>query len=234
MSYKVAFAEIMGEYHKSEGALCQDKTAYSIGERYACIALADGAGSRVYSEIGAKIATTAVCEYFNAFSDIEAFKEDDFLDFITEKMKASDCLYYDLACTLLFVFVKGNTALMGHIGDGYIFYTKDEYTEVISYPENGEEKNITYFVTDEDAAVHFRVQKMTINSNSTFLLTSDGGGDCLYSVIGNEPANAIRVFSDWLKSYDSQKVSRAIYNNLSEIGPTITLDDLSVIELFVE
>lgn len=231
MKYKVARAEIQGKIHKEQGTPCQDKTAYIIGNDFACVALADGAGSRAHSEIGAQITVNATCCYFKNLRDIESIDEKDFLRFIIDNLIGSNYSFYDLASTLLFVFIKNRKAIIGHLGDGMIFGTDKNNTEVLSYPENGEEKNITFFTTDNDAYNHLRVKYVDIPNNYTFLLTSDGGGDCLYSNKDKAPSNAVKIFSEWIQRNDEADVNQAIDYNLSNVGPKLTHDDISVIEL---
>ncbi len=233
MRSKIAFAEIRGTVHRLENVPCQDKTAFIKDDNYTCIALADGAGSRVHSHIGAKIAVDTICDYFKNNQSIEAFDKKELLDLIVKKLMDNSCSFYELSSTLIFVFISNDEAIIGHLGDGFAFGIFDNDIEVLSYPENGEEKNITYFTTDNNALDHLRTKRLKVEDAMGFLLTSDGGGDCLYSNSDNEPANAIKIFNGWLKENDEQLVCRALESNLIEIAPGLTHDDVSVIELYL-
>ena len=60
---------VRGASHERTGLVCQDSSAYKIGERYAIAVVADGHGSKKHfrSHIGSKAATEAVLEAIERF-----------------------------------------------------------------------------------------------------------------------------------------------------------------------
>jgi hypothetical protein len=234
MSYKISHLEIQGSSHVSEEIPCQDKTAYVTFDNCACIALADGAGSRRFSHFGAEIATKAICDYFIQNSNLERYDSEEIINLVKANLLNSEYNFDDLASTLLFVFIRKNTAVIGHLGDGVIFGVGD-HAEVISYPENGAQNNITYFTVDTNACEHFRIKKFDLSKyeNYTFLLTSDGGESFLYNKVDSTPAKAVSTFANWLKDGKPDDVDSALYNNLNAIVTQFTPDDVSLIQIFV-
>lgn len=230
--FKISHVEVQGSYHKANDTPCQDKTAYFKKNNCACIALADGAGSRRFSHFGAEIAVTTVCDYF---ADNEFFDEAEFCLEIKTALENSNYLFDDLASTLLFVVVKDNKAIIGHLGDGIIIGVSNGYAEVLSYPENGEKKNITYFTTEKNMNEHFRIRTMDISdfSDFTFILASDGGEALLYDSSTEKIANAATKIADWLSAGEEDEINEALFSNISSIANTNTFDDISIIELKV-
>ena len=60
MEFKISLARVTGSDHSLHKIPCQDKTAVFAGDDYTTAALADGAGSRPFSHVGAELATVAV------------------------------------------------------------------------------------------------------------------------------------------------------------------------------
>lgn len=60
---------VMGASHEAKGLVCQDSSAYQVGERYAVAVVADGHGSKKHfrSNIGSQAAVEAVLETIERF-----------------------------------------------------------------------------------------------------------------------------------------------------------------------
>lgn len=231
--YKISYVEKQGEYHKYYDIPCQDKVAYVKGDDFACVALADGAGSKRFSHIGAELTVKVICDYFTKNDTLNVEK---LFAQIEEKLRNCDYVFEDLASTLLFVYVNKDKAIIGHLGDGMIIDVINNYAEVLSYPENGENKNITYFTTDSNAKEKFVEKVMSLKDidNVTFLLTSDGGEALLYNSKTNTVANAVSIMADWLNTGDEEEINEALEINIEELSKIYTSDDVSIILLQVK
>ena len=230
MNYKIAKVALQGSGHRQNNIPCQDKTAGVKTEDFACAVLADGAGSRLYSDIGAQAAADAACVYLAGCQTFDDFDGSAFLSEITRTLNAVDYPFSELSSTLLLVAVRQNSVLLGHLGDGLIVGIHNGEAEVLSEAENGAQKNVTFFTTDADAEAHFRYRIMPLPSQDdyTFLLMSDGGADCLYNRAENSVAKAAIRFAEWLEDNSESEVEEAIAYNLSMIVDGLTPDDVSV------
>ena len=145
MEFKISLARVTGSDHSLHNIPCQDKTAVFAGDDYTTAALADGAGSRPYSHIGAELATVAVASKLNV-------RFEDFWEYephmvatgawveATNAMLNKPYSLYDQACTLLFVAIaEDGRYISGHIGDGVqILVEPNGEMRTFSPPENGE------------------------------------------------------------------------------------------------
>jgi len=186
--YNMSSASIIGRSHlKGENGHCQDyATHIKRGDVYA-IVLADGAGSYRFSKLGAKHISNYVLTYlskhFDKLYDYERLptlltnKIEEFLHRIA-LIKNIDM--NELSSTLLFVVIKDDRFLAGHIGDGVIGYKKKGELKVLSHPLNGDSANSTYFTTSISFENRLRIYKGNIKEIEAFLLMSDGLGDSLY------------------------------------------------------
>ncbi len=52
-----------GRVHRQKNIICQDKSKFIFDKDVYCLAVADGAGSRKYAEIGAEIAINRCIKY---------------------------------------------------------------------------------------------------------------------------------------------------------------------------
>ena len=66
----VTAARVRGKKHKHEGTNCDDWYAFEISDGMVFAAVSDGAGSKIFSRIGAKTACTSAVEYMkNSFAE---------------------------------------------------------------------------------------------------------------------------------------------------------------------
>ena len=190
MGWKYAGCTVQGNGHQRHGIPCQDKIVHLDFGAVHVAALADGAGSAVHSEDGARqvveVITGYLAEHFCALIEEEDAKKakEEILNMLLRELDAvardCGCKRADLASTLLAVAVREDAYLMLHIGDGVIGYVKDGKLRVASSPDNGEFSNETTFVTSPQALRHFRIFKGRLDGISGFVLMSDGSGESLY------------------------------------------------------
>ena len=181
-----------GKAHIERGLPCQDKTWSEEYGGVTAAALADGAGYALYSDAGAETAVHTICRYFtrNFGTIIESSAQDaadgilgTVREAIAHRAAEMNSDPSQLACTLLAVAVRGQTALLVHIGDGVIGYT-DAGTGrvgVLSSPCNGKYINTTAFVTSPNAAEKISLYRCSTEKIGSFILMSDGCAESLYS-----------------------------------------------------
>ena len=187
---RVAGAYVTGKSHIAKNIPCQDRTYSKTLNGTTVIALADGAGSCSKSDIGAEIATQFVAEFICSNFDKIYEKEEKsasktILDGVQKclNQKANEIKLdiKELSSTILFVVVKNNKYLAGHIGDGLIgYFDANEDAKILSYPYN--EGEYTVFTTNTHALENFRIYKENLNDIKGFVLMSDGTCDSLYDV----------------------------------------------------
>ena len=74
--YKIAGGQVTGSRHLERGEEGQDRIAYYRNDIGACIALADGAGSRRMSQYAAEIVTREFSEYLvENFAEIYKYEK---------------------------------------------------------------------------------------------------------------------------------------------------------------
>jgi hypothetical protein len=182
--------ELRGMGHKKENVPCQDKTFSLRVDGIIACALSDGAGSALFSHYGAETVTQSVCHFIT--ENFEKIYNTDgrnakymilenLLSKLEDKAKKINCKLKDLACTLLAVAIYNDNCIVLHIGDGVIGCLRNNRLEVISFPNNGEFANSTYFVTSSDVINKFIMKKGSTNGMSGFVFMSDGTAESLYS-----------------------------------------------------
>ena len=167
--WKVAACSVQGPSHLNEGVPCQDRFAFNIADERLIAVVSDGAGSAVASEIGAATTVEVLVEQLgliplNPASDpLQTWKP--YVEAAIEVLRtrllqiASDTGrdLKDFHATLVAVVATPEGGLFIHIGDGTAQAAKAPTADVagcvtfspvaISPPENGEEANTTFFVT---------------------------------------------------------------------------------------
>jgi len=248
----------IGKLHISRNMVCQDRTYFKEINGVKIISLADGAGSKSKSEIGAEIVCEKICDLLSAkFIDYLLCFEDEktnqvkhkknmatlskeiiscLVSYLKEKANELNIPVEELSSTMLFLAIKDNHYIMGHIGDGVIAGLYNENNayrvKVISEPENGERSNITFFVPDTNACEHLHLQAGSIDNLKGVLLTSDGAGTVLFNGLSVDD-NVYKLFSNF-QNRQHAEYSPVIAKFLREIVSNYSTDDMSLNILFLE
>ena len=250
--WKNAALAVQGKDHIETNTPCQDSVSTRQFNGVFAMALGDGAGSKKASHIGSKLITdkitTLLTKNFDQYlilmeqSELKAsaFESYDLLrepliNELTKELnnyiiKNADIQFTDLASTLLFYAQKNDTYIMGHLGDGMILGLVNEagrqHLKVMSYPDNGEEANITFFITNDNVKEHFRIYTGKNQHLQGILMMSDGPEEVLYSPQDGVHPNAYAIFQNFhstipskyveiLKSLLEKEISRFSYDDLS-------------------
>ena len=234
---KVAEATAQGRSHVANNIPCQDRVFHKQGNGVSVIALADGAGSKPLSHLGAEVVTKTICSHLvDNFEGIYYLDDHTIVASLLNVLHleldkcASDnhCKRDDLASTLLFAGLYNNRMIWGHIGDGVIGQKSDDQLVCISQPENFEYANVTVFVTSPKAIEHFRIARTEIDGDIGIVLMSDGSAESLYSKQKKLLAPAIDQMFSWLSQHTGNEVSAALESNLENLVRKKTTDDCSI------
>lgn len=234
-----------GSSHLEQGKGCEDVIKAITEENIAVISLADGAGSFSKAVEGAKTATEKSSKWLlNNFDWAYSAKKSDIKNrliyntikkSLIRKLKKEKSKLQEYSSTLLFVAIKDNKYIAGHIGDGVIGVTTTEGENVVlSEPDRGEFANNTYFTTSSKISKHFRLHRGTIANIGSFFLMSDGSADCLFNQTDNTFAPAISKFALLLAGTSIEgvgQVNNALTDLMEQHFRSRTNDDCSFIML---
>lgn len=249
---------VQGVSHRESGEPCQDRTYSLVKNGVVAISLADGAGTKRLSHLGAEVVTHAICEMLcDNFDEIivgceipKGANRETYQNRIVVKnvlsylIKRLDLLAIrenvplsELSSTLLFFAMKDDFCIYGHIGDGVIGVldsSEQGYVEVVSKPENGSQPNITFFVTDADAENHLRIYGLCRSNIYGAILMSDGTADLLYKKnIEQFNENTVKVFNNY-KLIEKIKYQNLLKEFLTKTVARFSDDDLSINILYRE
>lgn len=199
------------------------------------LSLADGAGSCKFSDMGAELVTKKILQYIrlnfnNLFDDVSIrLTLTNYIENELKKITTNNISFKDLSSTLLFVAVKNNQFIIGHIGDGVIGMLDNKNNlKTISKPDNGEFSNSTFFTTSIKYQERLRILKGTLKSSAGFILMSDGTEESLYDKKQESLSNTNKVIINWLSKNNEKDVEKALYNNLEQVISKQTSDDCSI------
>lgn len=204
MAWRAVARSVIGVRHQTQKLPCQDYGQHHTFREVVVGAIADGAGSAKYAEIGAKVAVERVLQFLasseqsikkknrltHAFTEQEASavfrKAVELAIAALQQTAATDqCSLSDLACTLLVFLATPNWLAAMQIGDGFILTRcQNESYQLLFQPDRGEFANETTFVTSTDALESMQVK--VLDRKQQFICAST---DALERV-------AIRL-SDW-------------------------------------
>ncbi|KJU82512.1 Protein phosphatase 2C-like domain protein [Candidatus Magnetobacterium bavaricum] len=174
---------VIGPLHVQLGIPCQDACAYEVFKDVALIAVADGLGSALRSDIGSRQAVDAAIEAAKqhlAANDNGTHN----LDELVRKMISSarqeiedtadrdGCELRDLATTLIAVAFAGGSVSIAHIGDGAVVAKTDKGLILASAPEESEYANEVVPLTSSKWNEHTRTGN--IDNASFIALFTDG------------------------------------------------------------
>lgn len=192
MGWKAVASSATGTSHKNQGIPCQDRGNYRIFNDVIVGAVADGAGSAKYSDVGSKLAVETVLKCFadiNEYPDEQGFSQplckqeaEKLFAKIVNKVIAelnnqaanTGFLVNDLACTLLIFIATAEWVAAMQIGDGFIVVRSQssEY-QLLFEPDKGEFFNETSFITSANALDEMQVQ--VVLGKQEFICASTDG-----------------------------------------------------------
>lgn len=234
MEYKISWAVQTGRQHLLHNIPCQDQIQIHREGGIVCAALADGAGSRESSHIGAACVTRTtaalLCREFSQLCAMtQAQRAARLLQRCLEELERQTSPIYELASTLLFFAADAEgTFLAGHLGDGVFIQVQDGEATVVSPPENGFYQNETHFITAPDAPEHLRLRQGRLHGHGALLMMSDGVAQSLYQHTSGIPARACATIARWLEEGEEAVISQALAENMEQVFSAHSTDDLSL------
>ena len=173
MNWKATYYCAKGTWHEKHNIPCQDYAHYHRYDKVILGAVADGAGSAKYADIGAKLAVDNILEYlkqsqqkfskkseFNnsSFNEKEAKQlfcdgiQKEVIPALKKKAQEKQCSINEFACTLIAFIATPNCITAMQIGDGFLVLSlnnKKDY-QLLLKPDKGEFVNETKFVTSKN------------------------------------------------------------------------------------
>ncbi len=162
--WRLLAESVAGTSHAANGSTCQDAHATSIVQTangpVLFVAVADGAGSALFGEIGATVACETLrnkaCDLLKTGFPVEQLSRDVLVQWLlsakTEIIRQADSRTVrprELACTAILALVGESAAAFAQVGDGAVVIPdKDGYAPVF-WPAPAEYANVTDFLTDE-------------------------------------------------------------------------------------
>lgn len=234
MRYKISSARLLGTAHALRQVPCQDWVVTRRGPEVSSVVLADGAGSRANSQIGAEYVTAELTALlhrdFQALWNMPRLQRgQQILETCQTRLRQEAFPLDELACTMQFFAAdRSGRYLSGNLGDGLQILVEPDKLAVFSSQENGAYQNETFFVTDLDAAEHLRLEDGLLSPSGALLLMSDGVAESLYQYKTGAPAPACEAIAGWLKDGDEDVISQALEENMRLRFSPRTRDDLSL------
>ena len=236
--WNVLYVPMTGVNHQKMNQPCEDIISGVVTDHFACIVCADGAGTAKYAKEGAEVVVNTAKEWLTDYGETLFFEnaqtvKEKILEEVQWnlqlKAQEKECDTDELAATFMFIASDGNHLMVANIGDGIIgMIDNDNKARVIMNAEKGRFVNETFFVTNNDAIDHFRVQCLNFNPNASYFLLTDGTTDCLYDKRNNSFAKMLFVFNDWLKRFDRRFVFDYIRKAMYSFFPYNTTDDCAI------
>lgn len=230
--------KVIGAKHVRDGRPCQDDLCIERGGSAIALAVADGHGSSVHAEIGARIAvqvtTRALLDFATSLgighrADLRAvhgFAQDPFrrqlvrewVREVQEYAGTDDIDLKDYGSTLLFALVTPDFLLLGQLGDGDLLMVASDGTVFRPIPTDpvcfGEE---TSSLCLPEASTSLRVLAMPVPRGETLLLVSTDGYGKSYAT----DVNFERIGPDYLQMVREIGMS-GVAENLEGFLTTVT------------
>ncbi|MBD2777610.1 protein phosphatase 2C domain-containing protein [Iningainema tapete] len=177
MVWKAIARSSIGISHKKQQIPCQDYGEYRILKNVIVGAVADGAGSAKFADIGAKLAVKTALSYLWEFQKDKPYWQERcrprseqpvrkmFAKAVNKVVTALQTeaanggySFQDLACTLLVFVATPHWVAAMQIGDGFIVVCSQQGNHQLLFPpDKGEFINETTFVTSANALSEMQV-----------------------------------------------------------------------------
>lgn len=240
--WKVIKCAVQGISHLDKGIPCQDKVYNLAKNGVTTIALADGAGSAIFSHYGAELITRHICEklcqnfdsIFNNDDGINAKKNlvNDILEQLELLAVDKRCQLNDLASTLLFVSVQDNRFILAHIGDGTIGYLKDNELKTVEMKKKEGAVNETFFTTSSNVLQQMQLIKGSLDTISGFVLMSDGTEASFYDKRKNLIADIVKKLMLMCDTHRCEVLEKVLLSSFESVIKHQTADDCSIVFMY--
>jgi hypothetical protein len=178
--WKVLGGSVAGRTHLARSLPCQDASGWHVYGEWACLAVADGAGSREHSDVGARAAVAAVLEWAASLAgepQLEGLRDafEAARTALQESATLAGSQADELACTLAVAVVSDGALLLGQVGDTLAFVRDSQGdTHTIAPPDRAEHINETTFLTSEQWPDTLRLAALNDTSVDSIALATDG------------------------------------------------------------
>jgi hypothetical protein len=186
--WKLLYDSVAGSSHEEVGTPCQDHSFATChqgthGEAL-ILACADGAGSAVAAERGARLACEFIVSHITKYLDsgrgvdeinrelMQEWYGDAHLRLNDEAVQQG-LAPRDLASTLLLAVVTEGVSVFAQIGDGAIVYREGPEYQLAFWPQSGDYANTTYFLTEPTFSERLAFRQVIGNVND-IAIVSDG------------------------------------------------------------
>jgi hypothetical protein len=176
----IAQASVVGTGHIKSSLPCQDASVARVTDsgEWLVVVVSDGAGTAKRSDEGSELVATHFFESLLSLAkQFERRAPGQWVnDFVIARVleareslrqKAQADVISDFHCTLVACLLGPSGGFAIHLGDGAIFGGCSDQSRLdtdgnffISYPENGEYANETFFITEGDWVRHLRITPM--------------------------------------------------------------------------
>ncbi|MBN3870962.1 PP2C family serine/threonine-protein phosphatase [Nostoc sp. JL33] len=197
MNWKAVAGSAIGTSHENQGIVCQDYGKYCTFKDVIVGAVADGAGSAKYSDVGSELAVETALKYLSKISEYlrkrqhwwqkvsQALSQPEAERLFTKtvnkviaelgkKAEKENYSVNDLACTLLVFVATPDWVAAMQIGDGFIVRRSQESEyQLLFQPDKGEFANETTFITSANAVKEMQVK--VISEKQEFICASTDG-----------------------------------------------------------
>lgn len=229
-------SSVAGKYHLEQNNPNQD-SAYFIQQAadYTVAVVCDGAGSAIYSEIGAKTVAQETCRLISLALEQGPPSATLWIDSLAqvrtqleEFAVTNGHTLKDYSCTVVGLCLWQDRGWFFHVGDGFALCQQNSESTIISHPENGEFSDETYFLTSPHWREHCRITELPPqNSGAIIGLMSDGSAPF---VINRSKTGFFSEFIspvvNYLNSVNVEQGNEALSNLLNDPKTwTITTDD---------
>ncbi|VTR93756.1 serine threonine phosphoprotein phosphatase : Serine/threonine protein phosphatase OS=Myxococcus stipitatus (strain DSM 14675 / JCM 12634 / Mx s8) GN=MYSTI_02389 PE=4 SV=1: PP2C_2 [Gemmata massiliana] len=177
-----------GTSHLARSVPCQDAhrlgTIESVGGTVLIVAVADGAGSAKFAEVGATVACNTLLAETRADllagTSVAQISRDALVKWmltaraeIVRQAEERQVRLRELACTAILAVIGENSAAFAQIGDGAIVVSNNGSYAPVFWPAPAEYANVTDFLTDDGAEDRIVVETIAGRVDE-FAVLSDG------------------------------------------------------------
>lgn len=229
---------VAGRSHDRTGAPCQDASRYFDSPDIAIAVIADGAGSRHHSQLGAQLAADCTMQWLQALTVEDILTCDEHLltrvihDVVHSQIRqaaleaghAPD----DYACTLGFVVACEKRFIAANLGDGLIFGVGRQQIDLLATQDRGEFANVTWFLTSPGSHARWSIRTGDPETYSGFVLCTDGVGDTLWHRPTGRFAPALAQIVGWFSQTSATEVRDSINQTFLPMARQRTTDDCTI------
>ena len=225
---KIAYAKAFGKKHSDQSGICSSSVSSYKEDGSAALAVSDAdTAYEKGAECAAFLSQWSVSYLRESALKDQDFDEEDFKDRLIMALNENGFTKSNSAADLMFIAVKKDRYVSGHMGSGAIMAGSEGGIGVFAFPDSSE-GTAGYCLPSDKDDMHMTFEKGVLKKCSCFMFASGAISRMFYDKDSHAAAAACVKLMQWAIDYPENTLAGILQENADEILSAYSKGDFSL------